>query len=166
VIWSVVNWFVGLAQIFAAKDGEGFGASFRSAMDLYQAHSGAFGSSGFWFSFLRLILLVMVTVGSLSPVGNLSVAGAKPFVIFLAIITLLYFAASDALNMWRLGVYISLTEPAAIDPVPESPPLSPPPFVDDIATVSSPESLPPAELAPAPDEPEPLQPTQIENRNS
>lgn len=147
LIWSVVNWFVGLAQIFASKNGEGFGESLRSAMSLYQAHSGAFGSSGLWFSFFRLVLLVMVTVGSLSPVGNLSVAGAKPFVIFVTIITLAYFAFADALSMWRLGVYVSLTEPAAIDPVPEAmpaPPMPPP----SLAEPPTPEYSSPPETEP------------------
>jgi hypothetical protein len=129
VIWSVVNWFVGLAQLFAAANGDGFLGSLRSAGNLYQAHSGGFASSGVWFTFVRLILLVVVTVGSLSPMANVSVAGAKPFVVFVAIITLVYFAVADAVNMWRVGVYISLTEPAAIDPVPEPlPPAPPPPF--------------------------------------
>jgi hypothetical protein len=131
VIWSVVNWFVGLGQIFAAANGDGFLDSLRSAGNLYQTHSGAFASSGVWFSVLRLGLLVVVTVGSISPVANVSVGGAKPFVVFVAIITLVYFAVADALNIWRLSVYIGLTEPAAVDPVPEplaSPP--PAPFTD------------------------------------
>ncbi len=121
----MVNWFVGLAQIFAAHAGEGFSSSIRSAMLLYQGHTGAFGSSSVWFTFARIVLITLVTVGSLSPMANATRAGAKPIAVFVAILTLGYFVAADALSMWRLGVYIGLTEPEAIEAVPE--PLPPPP---------------------------------------
>jgi hypothetical protein len=142
-IWSVVNWFVGLAQIFAAHVGEGFASSLRSAGKLYQAHSGAFGSSGLWFAFIRAILVIMVTVGSLSPVANVTLAGVKPILVFVAIITLIYFAAADAVCMWRLGVYISLTEPESIEPVPEPLPPAPLPIVELESAINEP--LPPEE---------------------
>jgi hypothetical protein len=129
LIWSVVNWVGGLAQIFAAHSGDSFAGSLRSAGDLYQAHSGAFGSSGLWFSFARLFLIVAVTIGSLTPVANTTMASVKPIMVFVAIITLIYFAAADALSMWRLGVYISLTEPEAVESVPEPLPSPPPPIV-------------------------------------
>jgi hypothetical protein len=116
--WGFVNWFASLAQIFAAGNGAGTLESFRSAIDLYQAFPGALMLAGFWFGFARLVLLCIVTVGSLSPAGNMTLAGLKGLLIFIAIISLLYFAAADALNMWRLGVYISLTEPERTEPVP------------------------------------------------
>jgi hypothetical protein len=46
-------------------------------------------------------------------------AGGKAIAIFVVLISLFYFAAADALNMWRLGVYLSLTEPGAMKAVPE-----------------------------------------------
>jgi len=134
-IWSVVNWFASLAQIFAAMRGEGLVRSLQSAGNLYHEHSGTIGSSGLWFGIIRFVLLLIVTVGSLSPVANVSVGGIKALVIFIAIISLAYFAFADAISMWRLGVYISLTEPADIEPVPEPLPL-PHPLTNDIAAVA------------------------------
>jgi hypothetical protein len=149
VIWSVVNWFVGLAQIFAAHAGEGFTSSIRSAGNLHQTHSGAFVTSGLWFTFVRAILVIVVTVASLAPVANMTMAGLKPVVLFIAIISIVYFAAADALSMWRLGLYISLTEPKAVEPVSE--PLPPPspimqPSVQPEPAI--PEAAPPEEPAP------------------
>jgi hypothetical protein len=120
VTWGMVSWFVSLAQIFAAQTGDGLVGSLRNAASLYQEHAGNFLNSGIWFSVARLILIGLVTLGSLSPLGNMSMAGAKGLLVSVAIISLLYFAAADALNMWRLSVYISLTEPELANPVPES----------------------------------------------
>jgi hypothetical protein len=138
LVWSVVNWFIGLSQIFAAHTAEGFARSIHRAMNLYHSHSGAFASSGLWFSLARLILLVLVTVGSLSPVANVTMAGVKPIAVFIAIITLIYFAAADALSMWRLGVYISLTEPEAVEPVSEPSPPPPAPIVEAEVLITQP----------------------------
>src|SRR5262249_45670553 len=102
LIWGMANWYSSVAQIFAAQSVEGFFDSLRRVAGLYQSHSGAFVSSGIWFSVARLILLTLVTFGSLSPLGNVTMSGVKGFVVFIAIISLLYFAAADALNMWRL----------------------------------------------------------------
>ena len=154
-IWSVVNWFAGVAQIFAAHTADGFMASLRGAGNLYQMHSGTFGSSGLWFAFIRAILIVLVTIGSLSPMANATMVGGKPIVIFVAIITLIYFAASDALSMWRLGVYVSLTEPEAVEPVPEPMPPTSPVVQPEAAAL---EVEPPSEVAlsPAPEDWKPL----------
>jgi hypothetical protein len=118
VIWSVVNWFVSLAQIVAARNGEGLVRSIRSAGKWYQAQSGEFVSSGVLFSLIRFGMVMVVTVASLAPLGNMTVGGAKPVMVFIAIVSLLYFAAADALNIWRLGVYIGLMEPGAMEEAP------------------------------------------------
>ncbi len=170
-VWSVVNWFASLAQIFAAMRGEGLAPSIASANHVYREHSGAFGSSGIWFGFIRLVLLLVVTFGSLSPVANVSAGGVRTLVIFVAIISLAYFAASDALSMWRLGVYISLMEPAAIEPVPEPLPVPPAPITEtreDASSITAQEDQPPER---PPDETPPEIETthreeEIENRNS
>jgi len=144
-VWSVVNWFASLAQIFASIRGEGLVRSLQSANDLYREHAANFASIGIAFAVIRFVLLAMVTFVSLSPIANVSAGGIKALVIFVTIISLAYFAASDALSMWRLAVYISLTEPAAPDPVPEPLPPPPTPIVthDDIANIppSDPEPI-------------------------
>lgn len=173
-IWSVVNWFASLAQIFAAVRGERLVRSLQSAGVLYHRHTGSFASSGLWFGLIRLVLLLVVTFGSLSPVANASVGGLKLLAVFVALISLAYFAVADALNMWRLGVYISLTEPAAIDPVPEPLP-SPPPAPVTVSHVDAaePSSADPGSFVEPPSQavlPPKLEsaPTEdeIENRNS
>jgi hypothetical protein len=142
LIWGIVNWFVSLAQIFAAQTGDGFSDSLRSASGLYQAHAGTFFSTGIWFSVARLILLGLVTVGSLSPLGNMTMAGGKAIAIFVVLISLFYFAAADALNMWRLGVYLSLTEPGAMKAVPEPSGTPPPTFTPQAAPPDADEHAP------------------------
>lgn len=173
-VWSVVNWFASLAQIFAAMRGEGLVRSLQSANALYHEHSGLFTSSGIAFGVFRLILIAIVTFGSLSPVANVSAGGVRTLIVFLAIISLAYFAIADALNMWRLGVYISLTEPAAIEPIPQ--PLPPPPPAPTVVTQDDTESIPPpepqstvdslVEPLPSPEPEPPPSQEEIENRNS
>ncbi len=121
-IWSLTNWVISLAQIFAVKDTAGVSDSFHQASDLYQSHSGALLSSGLWFSFLRGIAVIFVTFASLAPLQNIYTANPHSLVFIAVCLTLLYCAMADALNIWRLGVYISLTEPEPL-PAPLPPPV-------------------------------------------
>lgn len=114
-IWSAVNWFFSVAAIFAARDGAGFWSSLAGAADLYYM---GVGRAGIWFSLMRTVLAVASTFVSLIFLGTfIETRGLAPL-LGMVTVTLGYFAFADALYMWRLATYISLTEPA---PEPQRP---------------------------------------------
>jgi len=126
LVWSVANWFFSLSTIFTVRDGAGFISSLGDTADLYHRESNAFFSTGLWFGLMRTVLVVAATVLSLTPVARLSAAHARMTFLIVATVTLAYFALADALNMWRLAAYVSLTEPEPTPPVLSIPPPPPP----------------------------------------
>lgn len=116
-IWSVVNWFLSLAAIFTARDGAGFFGSLGRAVELYRSHSDSLYSSGFWFGLIRTLLVIATTIFSLLPIARLSATQVRGTVAIVAVMSLAYFVLADALYIWRLATYISLTEPEPVPPV-------------------------------------------------
>ncbi len=119
-IWSVVNWFLSVAAIFAARDGAGFWTSIFGAGDVYRA---SIGRASFVFSLMRAALVIGSTVISLIFAALLTQGHRRGPIVGIVLVTLIYFAVVDALYMWRLATYISVTEPEAV--VPTLPPALP-----------------------------------------
>ena len=142
--WSVVNWFFSLAAIFTARDHTGFFASLRETTRLYRRESDALYRSGFSFGVLRTVLFVAVTVLSLMIAVRFSATRPLATVLPMIAISLPYFAVADAITLWRLATYISLTEPEPpvvaapeppIQPVPEPRPAPEPEATAEAAPV-------------------------------
>jgi hypothetical protein len=125
-IWSAVNWLFSVAPIFAAAQGRGVWPSLADTGQLYRSESRSFVGTAFWFSSARAILIVSSTVASL---WVFNAASRRTAVTLMVLISLAYFAVADALNMWRLATYISLTEPEASVTAPSVliEPIAPPP---------------------------------------
>lgn len=136
VIWTAVNWFVSLAQIFVASASQSVFSCLASAAKLYNQQAGAFSGAASWFALARSILVIAAAMLSLLPLSYARITGWKPVLVFVGIVSLLYFAASDALCTWRLAVHISLMErPEPVsEPLPVIPPLPDAGFRPDTAT--------------------------------
>ena len=121
-VWSVMNWLLSLAAIFSVRDGDGIWLSLKKTAELCRTVRNAFVSTGFWFTFARAIVIVSVTF-----VSAMAFTQFRPRAALLAVvlISLAYFAIADALNLWRLAAYISLTEPEPEPPAVLAPPTPP-----------------------------------------
>jgi len=120
-VWSVANWFLSLAAIFTARDHASFFSSLASTADFYHSNSDSLFRSGLAFGLMRTVLIVAATFLSLFPIARLSASHAQVAFLVVVIVTFGYFAVADALNMWRLASYVSLSEPAPERPVLASP---------------------------------------------
>lgn len=108
-IGSVGNWFLSAAALFSSKDGAGLKASFASANDLY--YTRGIAGVGILFALMRTAMVIGVSFVSLFAFGALAQGYRRGPLLLIVLFTLGYFAISDALYVWRLAVYIGLTEP-------------------------------------------------------
>ena len=144
-IWSIVNWYVSNAAIFAAKDAAGLKQSFEGAARLYSAGLGRIGTA---FSVLRTIAVIFATFVSLAFAAELANGHRRRPIAAIIVVTLAYFAFCDFLYMWRLACYLSLTDPACKPPA-----LNPPVGERPSDTAGSPAEVTPAQPpGPTPDE--------------
>jgi hypothetical protein len=121
-IWSFANWFFSLATLFTVCDGSGFFRSTAQTADYYREHSGRLASTGLWFAFARSILVVVSTAISL---WLFTEARLQVAIAFIVLVSIVYFAFADALNIWRLATYISFSEPEPAPPVVATPSTAP-----------------------------------------
>jgi len=124
-VWSVLNWFLSLAAIFAVRDGRDFLASIAATIDLCRDHAGSMFAVGTWFGLAHFAAFCAATTLVAFPI---SLAGVLPPAAILGgvlLVTLLYFALADYLYMGRLAAYVAIAEfPGAT--VTESPNALPP----------------------------------------
>ena len=109
VVRSRINWFLLLANIYAAA-GTGMGAGFGEATRVFKRRSGEFMSVGTVIGVIRLVLMGGVTLLSfalLPAIGN--VPGKLLWSVFL-LMTLLYFAVSDWLYAVKLAAYTRIVQ--------------------------------------------------------
>ena len=152
VVWSILNWFFSLAVLFSVRDHAGFASSLTQTIAFTQEHASSLFRAGSSFGFLRTLLMIIATIGSLLPIVQLSSSHLR-FTIFVVVaVTLGYLAVADALNVWRLGFYVSLTEPEPAPPVKAAPAVTP---VLEPSFRIEPESVLPTSDDGAPSGPEP-----------
>jgi hypothetical protein len=117
LFWSVLNWFLSLAPIFAVRDGQDTFGSVSAAIRFCRDRMGAVTAVGFWFGLAHLAAFILATTFVSFPIAF---ARAIPLGIVLGgvlLVTLLYFVVADFLYAGRLAAYVAITE------LPESPPV-------------------------------------------
>jgi hypothetical protein len=119
--WSVLNWVLALAAIFAVRDRQDTLNATAEAVRAFRRHLGQFFAVSTWFGLLHLVAMVGASyVAALAvPLTALSKWAA---VLMLIVVAALYFAAVDFLYIARLAAYIAIAEPPAeeiFEPVPE-----------------------------------------------
>lgn len=123
--WSVVNWFLSLASVFAVVAGRDTFGSITAAVNLCRDQTGSVFAAGTWFGLAHIVAFFIATSIVAFPLGF---AGILPPAVALGgviVITLLYFAAADFLYMGRLAAYVAMVEfPPALVAVESSPPSS------------------------------------------
>jgi hypothetical protein len=128
LVRSCLNWFLSLAAISAAREGQDTFTAIAAAVGLFRRQTGSFVAAAAIFGTLHAVLFAFYTVIGLL---ILSLAGRVPPVLtllLLAATTLAYFAAVDFVNIARLAAYIAIDDgdrtpppPAAPEPIPSAP---------------------------------------------
>lgn len=130
VVRSLLNWFLCLGAIPAARDGYHTFVALAAAIGLFRRHAGKFAGAGAVFGTIHGVLFAFCTVVCLLPLSLADKVPPAATVFLLAVITLAYFAAVDFLYIARLAAYVSIDEndrmpplaPVAVEPEPVVPP--------------------------------------------
>ena len=133
ILWSVLNWYLSVAPVFAVGDGRDSLGAMAEATRAVRSNRRAFSSVSSVFGFLRLFALVMATIAGLMP---LALAGTAPSGVVLALMGLValgYFAFADVLYIARLAAYVKIVEDSR-QPLADSHPSS--------AVIAPPEAAP------------------------
>jgi hypothetical protein len=105
--WTVVNWFLSLAAVFAGQGEDTLGAV-AAAIRLCGDRIGAVAAASAWFGLAHLVAFVIATSVVAFP---LAFAGVMPAGVVLGgvlLVTLLYFFVVDFLYAGRLASYVFL----------------------------------------------------------
>jgi hypothetical protein len=117
--WSMLNWFLSLAAIFAVVDASDTFGAINAAVGLCRDRFGSIFAANTWFGLAHLVIFVIAS----SVVGfPLAFAGVLPAGVVLGgvlLVTLLYFAAADFLYIGRLAAYIAIIEQPEVAPAAE-----------------------------------------------
>lgn len=130
LVWSVMNWFLSLAAVFAVAEGQDTFGAIGSAVALCRDRPGSVLAAGTWFGLAHIVAFVLATSVVAFPLG---LAGVLPVGVVIGgviLITLLYLAVADYLYIGRLAAYVAILElsqgPAVTDgSAPPFPPVAP-----------------------------------------
>jgi len=118
VIRSRINWFLLLANIYAAA-GKRAGAGFGEATRVFKRRSGEFMSVGTVIGIIRIVLMGAMTVFTFALLPGVGKVPGKFLWTVFALATLAYFAVSDWLYVVKLAAYARIIQSdAAADTAP------------------------------------------------
>ena len=105
----LLNWFLSLAPLCAARDGRDTLSSVGEAVRLFRRRRGDFTSVGVVYGVLRLLAIGAALMLSLAVLqaGWLS---ARSQIAWLVVLSLVYFAVADFLYIARLAAYGAIAE--------------------------------------------------------
>ncbi len=130
--WSVLNWYLSLAPVFALREGCSSLSSIAEAARAVRRNRGAFSSVSVVFGFVRLFAMAMAAVLGLLPLALVGTVAKEIVLGLMGLVALGYFAFADFLYIARLAAYVRIvedSEPAPASGVPqpagalESPPV-------------------------------------------
>jgi hypothetical protein len=110
LLWSVLNWYLSLAPVFAARDGRDSLSSIAEALRVVRQNRRAFSSVSSVFGFLRLFALVSATILGLMPLALVGMVSNWLVLALIGLVTLGYFAFADFLYVARLAAYVKIVE--------------------------------------------------------
>jgi hypothetical protein len=106
--WSLLNWFLTLAPIFVLRDGAGTFVAFGASVDLFRERSGPYMGTAMGLGLVRLALITVVSVLSVIPLGMIGSFSVGAVVTAGIALALVYYALTDAVQIWRIAAYVSL----------------------------------------------------------
>ena len=106
---GILNWYLSLAVLFAARDASDTFAAVAHAVGLSRRRAAAFSSVSTVYGVLRLLAIVVATMVSLAVIAT-EVLPRWFVIAALVVITLVYFAAADFLYVSRLAAYAAIAD--------------------------------------------------------
>jgi hypothetical protein len=132
-VWSVLNWFLSLAAIFAAGEGRDTFGALASAVDLFRSRCGQTLAVSTWFGLAHAGVFFLFSMLAMIPIALTKALSARAGLFGLLVVVLLYFAIVDFLRVGRLAGYLYIShrpEPVSFVPTPQLFGGPPPPAPD------------------------------------
>jgi hypothetical protein len=107
ILWSVVSWALSVAPLLAMLRDLGVGASLKAAFRL-GAVRGKLVEINLVMGIVKIALIVLTMVASACPLPFESVATPEFMLRWYAVVTVVYFVASDFFHVVRLVAYLEL----------------------------------------------------------
>lgn len=121
--WSMLNWLLSLAGMFAARDGEDTLGAITSAVALCRERTGAVSAVSTWTWLAHVVAFVGATSVVSMPLGFAAIVPGRIVLAAMMLITLAYFMVADWLYTARLAGYVLIAElpDAMLKPPPPAP---------------------------------------------
>ena len=110
ILWSVLNWYLSVAPVFAVGDGRDSLGAMAEATRAVRSNRRAFSSVSGVFGFLHLFAAVIATIAGLMPLALAGTAPAGVVLALMGLVALGYFAFADFLYIARLAAYVKIVE--------------------------------------------------------
>jgi hypothetical protein len=107
---SMLNWYLSLAAVFAARDRTSAFGALAAATDLCRARPGSLAAAATWFGLAHTVVFVVASSAAAFPLGFAEALPGGMVFGGLLLVTLLYFAAVDFLYVGRLATYVFMIE--------------------------------------------------------
>lgn len=108
--WSVLNWFLSVAAVFAVAEARDTFAAIASTIDLVRHRSASVFAAGVWFGLAHITAFVAATLIVVFPLGLSEFLPRRALLGWVVLVTLLYFAVVDFLHIGRLAAYVGILE--------------------------------------------------------
>jgi len=108
--WSMLNWYLSLAAIFAVGEGKTSFGALAAAVEFIRNHPGPVAAAATWFGLAHGVAFVVATSVAAFPLGLAGVLPGGIVVGGLLLIALLYFAVVDSLYIGRLAAHVFIID--------------------------------------------------------
>jgi len=124
--WSLLNWLLSLATMFAVRDGEDVVGAISAAVGLCRDRPAPVFAVSTWTGVAHLVAFVGATTVVSMAFGFAQVLPWRLVVLAVILVTLVYFAVADWLYTARLAGYVCIAEIPEALLRPQRPPLATP----------------------------------------
>jgi hypothetical protein len=122
-VWSMLNWFLSLASIFATKASRETFDALADAVDLFRLHRGSVLAVNTWFGLAHFGAFLVFSILAAVAIGFAKARSAKGVLFGVLVLVLMYFAVVDFLRIGRFASYLSIAvgSEAPLVPGPNTP---------------------------------------------
>ena len=126
LIWSLLNWFLSFAAVFAIGGGHDTFGALASAVDTFSSRRGPVLAVNTWFGLAHIGAFFVFSLLALPPIALMRVLPARAALFAVLCVLLMYFAVVDFLRVGRFASYLYIAFGSeTAPPLPRPGPVSP-----------------------------------------
>ena len=114
MVWSLLNWFLSIAALFAVADGRNTFGAIADTVDFFRARPGPVAAATAWFGLAHGVVFFVASTVVAFPLAFASLLPAGVVLGGVLLVTLVYFAIVDFLYAGRLAAYAAILETPSV----------------------------------------------------